>query len=57
MEDMAVRFNLPDRMYPSLSFISIMLGPGVVFLFSLLASLYPAVRLFFLQPVTAMRAV
>ena len=57
MEEMAVRFNLPDRMYPSLSFISIMLGPGVVFLFSLLASLYPAVRLFFLQPVTAMRAV
>ena len=57
MEDMAERFNLPDRMYPSLSVISIMLGPSVVFLFSLLASIYPAVRLFFLQPVTAMRAV
>ena len=57
MEDMAERFNLPDRMYPSLSFISIMLGPSVVFLFSLLASIYPAVRLFFLQPVAAMRAV
>jgi ABC-type lipoprotein release transport system permease subunit len=57
MEEMAVRFNLPDRMYPSLSFLSIMLGPGIVFLFSLLASIYPAVRLFFLQPVTAMRAV
>ena len=57
MEDMAERFNLPDRMYPSLSFISIMLGPSVVFLFSLLASIYPALRLFFLQPVAAMRAV
>ena len=57
MEDMAERFNLPDRMYPSLSFVSIMLGPSVVFMFSLLASLYPAVRLFFLQPVAAMRAV
>ena len=57
MADMAERFNLPDRMYPSLSVISIMLGPGVVFLFSLLASIYPAVRLFFLQPVAAMRAV
>ena len=57
MEEMAVRFNLPDRMYPSLSFLSIMLGPGIVFLFSLLASIYPAVRLFFLQPVAAMRAV
>ncbi len=57
MEDMAERFNLPDRMYPSLSVVSIMLGPSVVFLFSLLASIYPALRLFFLQPVTAMRAV
>ena len=57
MEQMAERFNLPDRMYPSLSFTSIMLGPSVVFLFSLLASVYPAIRLFFLQPIAAMRAV
>ncbi|MBT8128198.1 MAG: FtsX-like permease family protein [Gammaproteobacteria bacterium] len=57
MEEMADRFNLPERMYPSLSFLSIMLGPSVVFLFSLLASIYPSVRLFFLQPVIAMRAV
>jgi ABC-type lipoprotein release transport system permease subunit len=57
MEEMADRFNLPERMYPDLSILSIMLGPSIVFLFSLLASIYPAVRLFFLQPVTAMRAV
>jgi ABC-type lipoprotein release transport system permease subunit len=57
MEEMADRFNLPDRMYPNLSILSIMLGPSIVFLFSLLASIYPAVRLFFLQPVAAMRAV
>ena len=57
MEDMAERFNLPDRMYPSLSLLSIMLGPSVVFLFSLMASVYPAIRLFFLQPIAAMRAV
>jgi len=57
MEQMAERFNLPDRMYPSLSLLSIMLGPSIVFLFSLLASFYPAIRLFFLQPVAAMRAV
>jgi putative ABC transport system permease protein len=44
-------------MYPSLSFTSIMLGPSVVFMFSLLASIYPAIRLLFLQPVAAMRAV
>ena len=57
MAEMAERFNLPERMYPSLSLLSIMLGPSIVFLFSLLASIYPAIRLFFLQPVAAMRAV
>jgi putative ABC transport system permease protein len=57
MEEMAERFNLPGRMYPSLSLLSIFLGPGIVFICSLLASLYPALRLFFLQPVSAMRAV
>lgn len=57
MEEMAGRFNLPDRMYPSLSLLSLFLGPGIVFLCSLLASVYPAARLFNLQPVSAMRAV
>jgi putative ABC transport system permease protein len=56
MEEMASRFNLPGRMYPSLSFLSIFLGPGIVFIFSVLASAYPAARLFNLQPVSAMRA-
>jgi ABC-type lipoprotein release transport system permease subunit len=31
-------------------------GPMIVFLFSLLASLYPALRLRWLHPVEAMRA-
>ena len=56
MEEMAGKFNLPDRIYPSTSLLSIFLGPGIVFFCSLLASFYPALRLFFLQPVTAMRA-
>jgi putative ABC transport system permease protein len=57
MEEMAARFNLPGRMYPSLSLLSIFLGPGIIFLCSLLASIYPALRLFFLHPVIAMKAV
>ena len=57
MEEMAGKFNLPDRMYPSVTFFSMLLGPSVVFLFSLLAALYPSLRLFRLQPVEAMRAV
>jgi ABC-type lipoprotein release transport system permease subunit len=57
MEDMAEKFNLPDRVYPSVTFFSMILGPGIVFLFSLLASVYPSLRLFRLEPVEAMRAV
>ena len=57
MEEMAGKFNIPDRIYPSISLLSIFIGPGIVFIFSLLAAIYPAARLFFLQPVSAMRAV
>jgi ABC-type lipoprotein release transport system permease subunit len=56
MEEMAGKFNLPDRMYPSITFFSMLLGPSVVFLFSLLAAVYPSLRLLHLQPVEAMRA-
>ena len=56
MEEIAARFNLPGRMYPSITVISMLLGPLVVFLFCMLASIYPAFRLFRLQPVAAMRA-
>ncbi len=56
MEEIAARFNLPGRMYPSVTVISMLLGPLVVFLFCMLASIYPAFRLFRLQPVEAMRA-
>lgn len=56
MEEMASRFNLPDRIYPSLSLFSVFLGPGIVFVFSMLASMYPALKLFYLHPVSAMRS-
>lgn len=56
MEDMAARFNLPDRMYPSVTLLSLMLGPGIVACSSLLAAIYPALRLYFLLPIEAMRA-
>jgi ABC-type lipoprotein release transport system permease subunit len=56
MEDFATRFNLPGRMYPSITPLSLVLGPAVVFVFCLLAALYPALRLFRLRPVDAMRA-
>jgi putative ABC transport system permease protein len=56
LEEMAVKFNLPDRMYPSVTFLSLMLGPGIVAIGSLLAAIYPALRLYLLLPIEAMRA-
>ena len=56
MEEMAATFNLPPRMYPRVSFLTTILGPAVVLVFTLFAALYPALRLQRLHPVEAMRA-
>ena len=56
MEEMAAQFNLPANIYPSVTPLSVSIGPFVVFVFTLLASLYPAWRLRRLHPVEAMRA-
>jgi len=57
MAEMAVKFNLPERMYPVISPLSLTLGPAIVAFGSLLAAIYPALRLNLLQPIEAMRAV
>ena len=54
MEEMAAQFNLPGRIYPQATVLSTLLGPSVVFLFSVLAAVYPAWRLHRLHPVEAM---
>ena len=56
MEEMAANFNLPGRMYPKLSMLTLFGGPAIVFAGTLAAALYPALRLHRLQPVEAMRA-
>ncbi|WP_370978332.1 ABC transporter permease [Agaribacterium sp. ZY112] len=56
MEDAAALYNMPTTLYPQLSLLSLTMGPAVLFLACLLATLYPALRLYFLQPVVAMRA-
>ena len=55
LDEMAGRFNLPDRIYPDLNVISLFAGPLVVFLCSLAGAVYPAARLHWLNPVQAMR--
>jgi ABC-type lipoprotein release transport system permease subunit len=57
MAEMAARFNMDERMYPEVSVLALAWGPTTVFVFSLLAAVYPSLRLFRLQPVAAMRAV
>jgi len=56
MEEMGEQFNVPGRFYPSVSLLSALLGPMIVFIGTLLAALYPAARLHWLRPVEAMRA-
>jgi len=56
MDELAVQFNLSDRIYPQLSLLSALIGPSIVFVCTLIASAYPALRLHWMHPVEAMRA-
>lgn len=56
MEEMVANFNLPGRVYPRATLLTAFAGPLVVFLFTLAAAAYPALRLHRLHPVAAMRA-
>ena len=57
MDELAAKFNLPSEFYPEVSVMSLLLGPTIVFIGSILSALYPALRLHWLEPVEAMRAV
>ena len=56
-EEAFAQYNLPSVIYPDVNLISVFVGPAIVFIGGMLASIYPALRLFTLQPVAAMRAV
>ena len=57
MDQLAANFNLPSQFYPQASALTLLAGPAVVFTGSILSALYPALRLHWLHPVEAMRAV
>lgn len=57
MDELAAKFNMPAVMYPALEPLALMLGPSVVFVFCMFAAIYPALKLYQLRPVEAMRAV
>jgi putative ABC transport system permease protein len=55
--EMLSQYGLPERMYPQLSTLSIAIGAGLVLIITLVAALYPALKVRRLRPVEAMRAV
>ena len=55
LEEMAGKFNLPGRIYPQFSAAGLLMGPVILLLASMAASIYPALRLRWLEPVAAMR--
>ncbi|HJW81463.1 MAG TPA: FtsX-like permease family protein [Acidiferrobacterales bacterium] len=57
MEELYAQFGLPGVIHPKLSFAGFTLGPAVIFVFTMLAAIYPALRIRKLQPVEAIHAV
>jgi ABC-type antimicrobial peptide transport system permease subunit len=57
MDELASNFNLPSEFFPRVSVLSLLLGPTVVLIGSVLSAFYPALRLHWLRPVEAVRAV
>jgi putative ABC transport system permease protein len=55
LEEMAGKFNLPARIYPQFSAAGLLMGPVILLLASMAASIYPALRIHWLEPVAAMR--
>jgi putative ABC transport system permease protein len=48
------QYGISGRLYPKLSLLSASIGPGMVFVITLFAALYPALRIKRLRPVEAM---
>jgi len=56
LEEMAGKFNLPNRIYPQFSAAGLLMGPVIVLIGCISAAIHPALRLRWLEPVAAMRA-
>lgn len=57
MEEIGAEFGLTGAVTPQLSFLAFTLGPAVILLFTMIASLYPAFQIRLLKPVDAMKSV
>ncbi len=57
LEEYGAEFGFPASITPEISFFSIGLAPLAILVFTLVAALYPALRIFGLRPVEAIHAV
>lgn len=57
MEEIASMYNMPSTIYPQISIESTLIGPLIIFIFTILSALYPAMKIRKLQPVEAMRKI
>ncbi|MDH5516385.1 MAG: ABC transporter permease [Gammaproteobacteria bacterium] len=55
MEEIAAQYNMPATITPQISLESSLLGPVTILVFTLVAALYPALKIRKLKPVEAMR--
>jgi len=53
-EDILKQYGIPDRLYPRLSLISASAGPLIVFMITVVSSVFPTLKLRKLKPVEAM---
>ena len=56
-EQIMAQWGLPSRMWPKLSLLSIVTGPAVILMVTLLTAVYPVLRIFGLAPARALRSV
>lgn len=56
MQEVFGRFGLPGAMYPKVSALTLLAGPAVIAVCTLLAGIFPFLRVYRLEPVAAMTA-
>jgi len=57
MEEIGAQFGISGAVTPQMSLFAFTLGPAMILLFTMIASLYPALRIRMLKPVDAMKSV
>lgn len=57
MDEIASMYNMPSTIYPQISFESTLIGPAIIFIFTILSALYPAMKIRKLEAVEAMRKI